>query len=232
MTRYLWYTNVAIAAGALLVLIIGLAILPSDTPLMALQRQAVDTDADSSTDAGENPKAGTTTGSSALVTAAVAFAKRLAPPPPPPKPKPAPKPKPKPKPKPTPPRKPTPPPKPKLPPKPKVPAPAFKVQSTFITGRYENDAWVTSQIFAWIMPPGQKEIKAFTIGDEVDKYTITNITAGAVELVREGTTFTIEVPKPDLTKPAPAQKKPAAKPPARTTRRKPTRRSRKPTPRR
>jgi len=195
--RWLWYGNVALTVGALVLLAIGLSTLPAVPAELTTNHPQQH--ATNGTAAGDEPSARTgDQSSSALLAAAESFAKRLAPTPPPPKPpqpKPAPKPKTPPKPAPKPqPEPPPPPPKPK--PKPKPPAPAFTVAATFITGRYEDGRWVTSQALARIKAPKSNAAKFYAVGDKIGNYTVSEISEGVVEVVRDGTPFKLEVPKP------------------------------------
>ena len=207
--KWLWYGNLALVVGALVILVVGLSTLPAAPPELAGGYAGEHSSGESSDGQAASSTGGDPAGSP-LLAAAASFAKRLAPPPPPPpKPKPQPKPaapKPKPQPEPPKPEPPKPaPPKPK--PKPKTPPPKFTVEATFITGRYENGQWVTSQVLARIRLPNGKDVKSHTVGDKIDEYTIAGISEGVVEVVRDGAAFKLEVPKP---KPGAAAPPPAA----------------------
>ena len=193
-TLYLWYANTGVLGAAVLVLVIGLALLGGGSPgsgaLAGQESGLSDRHGDKGQIADPNDKS-----DSLLVAVVKNFSERIAPPKPQPKPKP-PKPQPKPKPKPPEPKPAPPPPPPKPeppkpkpePPKPKVPKPDFALTGTIVIGPQQGGAWLVEK--------GNSEARGFWVGDMIGKYKLIRVTDGQIEVARDGETFTVAVPQP------------------------------------
>jgi len=95
------------------------------------------------------------------------------------------------------------------PPIPPPPPPKFQVKATLIVG---------GRGLAWIQIPGQSKPDIYFIEEEVDQYQISEIYDGFINVVRQGHTFKVEVPKPtpiDQLKQMPAPKSPPRSTPPR-----------------